>query len=128
MTFCELLKLLNNFLCGVQVASLAEGLAWLERSGLDREVALDILKRGAPGSPLLANISARMTKRDYTVNFLLELMSKDLLYAQQAAAEEGVELTTAANARVLFEEAVARGYGQKDMSSVVETLRSDPQK
>jgi len=122
------MKLLNNFLCGVQIASLAEGIAWLERSGLDREVALDILKRGAPGSPLLANISARMTKRDYTVNFMLELMSKDLLYAHEAAAAEGVELTTAANARSRFEEAAAQGYGQKDMSSVVEPLRSGPQK
>jgi 3-hydroxyisobutyrate dehydrogenase len=122
------MKLLNNFLCGVQIASLAEGIAWLERSGLDREAALDILKRGAPGSPLLANISARMTKRDYTVNFMLELMSKDLLYAHEAAAAEGVELTTAANARALFEEAAAQGYGQKDMSSVVEQLRSEPQK
>ena len=46
------MKLINNFLCGVQVASLAEGLAWIERSGLDREKALAVLKTGAPGSPL----------------------------------------------------------------------------
>jgi 3-hydroxyisobutyrate dehydrogenase len=72
------IKLLNNFLCGVQIASLAEGIAWLEHSGLDRDKALSILKNGAPGSPLLANISARMTARDYTVNFLLKLMAKDL--------------------------------------------------
>ena len=31
------MKLINNFLCGVQVASLAEGLTWIERSGLDLE-------------------------------------------------------------------------------------------
>ena len=54
------MKLINNFLCGVQVASLAEGLAWIERSGLDREKALSVLKTGAPGSPLLGAISARM--------------------------------------------------------------------
>ena len=41
------MKLINNFLCGVQVASLAEGLAWIERSGLDRDKALTILKAGA---------------------------------------------------------------------------------
>ncbi len=34
------MKLVNNFLCGVQVASLAEAVAWLERSGLDRDKAL----------------------------------------------------------------------------------------
>ena len=47
------MKLINNFLCGVQIASLAEGLTWIERSGLDREKALAVLKSGAPGSPLL---------------------------------------------------------------------------
>ena len=118
------MKLVNNFLCGVQIASLAEGLVWLERSGLDRDKALTILKNGAPGSPLLANISARMTSRDYTVNFLLKLMSKDLQYAQTAAAENGVELTTAANARELFESAIQQGFAEQDMSSVVEPLRA----
>jgi len=122
------MKLLNNFLCGVQIASLAEGIAWLERSGLDTEKAIDLLKRGAPGSPLLANISGRMLSRDYTVNFYLKLMSKDLQYAGAAAAESGVELTTAANARVLFEHAVALGYGDKDMSAVVELLRAKSQR
>ena len=117
------LKLVNNFLCGVQIASLAEGIAWLERSGLDVDRALTFLKSGAPGSPLLANLSARMTSRDYAVNFHLKLMSKDLQYAGEAAAENGVELTTAANARRLFERAVALGFGDKDMSAVVEPLR-----
>jgi 3-hydroxyisobutyrate dehydrogenase len=118
------MKLVNNFLCGVQIASLAEGIVWLERSGLDREKALAILKAGAPGSPLLANLSARMTSRDYTVNFHLKLMSKDLQYAREAAAKDGVNLTTAANARELFEQAVAQGYAEEDMSAVIEPLRS----
>ena len=117
------MKLVNNFLCGVQIASLAEAITWLERSGLDRDKALGILKAGAPGSPLLAGISARMTSRDYTVNFLLKLMTKDLQYAQSAASESGVDLTTAANAQLLFERAIAAGYGDKDMSSVIEPLR-----
>jgi 3-hydroxyisobutyrate dehydrogenase len=122
------MKLVNNFLCGVQAASLAEAIAWLERSGLDRDKAIDLLKRGAPGSPLLANLSARMTSVDYTVNFYLKLMSKDLLYAGDAAAASGVELTTAANARRLFEQAVAQGYGERDMSAVVEPLRTKSRK
>ncbi len=117
------MKLVNNFLCGVQVASLAEAVAWLERSGLDRDKALDILKTGTPGSPILAGISARMTARDFSVNFLLELMAKDLGYAHDAATEVGVELTTAANARALFDRAAAQGYAGQDMSAVVEPLR-----
>jgi 3-hydroxyisobutyrate dehydrogenase len=117
------MKLLNNFLCGVQVASLAEGMVWLEHSGLDREKALQVLKNGAPGSPLISGISARMVSEDYTVNFLLRLLSKDLAYAQAAAEQSGVELSTAANAQKLFDRAAAAGYGEKDMSAVVEVLR-----
>lgn len=117
------MKLINNFLSGVQVASLAEGIAWLERSGLDPNQAIEILKNGAPGSPVLASISERMTHGEFTVNFLLSLMAKDLSYAHDAAAETGVELTTAANAKSLFDRAAAAGYGDKDMSAVVEVLR-----
>ena len=118
------LKLVNNFLCGVQAASLAEGLAWIERSGLDREQALTFLKSGAPGSPLLGAISARMVSQNYSVNFLLRLMAKDLLYAQNEAALCDVDLTTAKAARSLFEAAVAKGFGEEDMASVIEPLRN----
>jgi 3-hydroxyisobutyrate dehydrogenase len=117
------LKLINNFLCGVQIASLAEGLTWIERSGLDRDKALAVLKSGAPGSPLLGAISARMENRNYEVNFLLRLMAKDLSYAETEAAHIGVELSTAQVARGLFDKAIAAGYGEADMSSVIEPVR-----
>ena len=118
------MKLVNNFLCGVQIASLAEALAWIERSGLNPEKALDVLKTGAPGSPLLGAISARMAAHNYTVNFLLRLIVKDLQYAQNEAARCDVDLTTAQVARSLFEAAVAKGYGEVDMSAVIEPLRN----
>jgi 3-hydroxyisobutyrate dehydrogenase len=118
------LKLINNFLCGVQIASLAEALTWIERSGLDREKSLAFLNSAAPGSPLLGTISARMAARNYTVNFLLRLIVKDLQYAQNEAAQCGVDLTTAQTARKLFEDAVAKGFGDEDMAAVIEPLRN----
>lgn len=118
------MKLINNFLCGVQVASLAEGLAWIERSGLDRDKALSILKAGAPGSPLLGAISARMVAHDYAVNFVLRLMTKDLKYASAEAASCNLDLQTADVARSLFETAMAKGFGEEDMSAVIEPLRA----
>jgi 3-hydroxyisobutyrate dehydrogenase len=117
------MKLINNFLCGVQVASLAEGLAWIERSGLDRDKALSVLKNGAPGSPLLGAISARMVNHDYTVNFLLKLMAKDLAYAQSEASGCGVHLKTSEAATGHFEAAIAKGLGESDMAAVIEPLR-----
>lgn len=118
------MKLINNFLCGVQIASLAEGLAWIERSGLDREQALNILCKGAPGSPLINTISARMVDATYDVNFLLSLMRKDLRYADTDAATFGVDLRGARTAETRFVEAAAAGHANKDMSAVIEPLRA----
>ncbi len=63
------MKLVNNFLCGVQAASIAEAMAMIERSQLDRAQALEVLSNGAPGSPLLRTLSARMAARNYTDQF-----------------------------------------------------------
>jgi 3-hydroxyisobutyrate dehydrogenase len=122
------MKLINNFLCGVQVASLAQAIGWIERSGLDRDKALEILKAGAPGSPLLGAVSTRMVDHDYVVNFLLRLMSKDLQYAHADADTIGIDLTTATSAQALFDTASTHGFAEQDMSSVVEVLRSLPGK
>jgi 3-hydroxyisobutyrate dehydrogenase len=119
------MKLINNFLSGVQVASLAEGLAWIERSGLDRELALKVLRNGAPGSPLISAISARMVEAKYDVNFLLALMDKDLRYAAADAASLGVDLRTAASAETRFSDAAKAGHADQDMSSVIEPLRAN---
>jgi len=116
-------KLINNFLCGVQVASFAEAVAWVERTDLNREQTLVFLKSGAPGSGILTAMTDRMTARNYEVNFLLRLLNKDLRYAKAAAAERGVTLTTCATTEELFEKAEREGLGEKDMSAVVEVIR-----
>jgi 3-hydroxyisobutyrate dehydrogenase len=119
------LKLINNFLCGVQVASYAEAVAWVERTNLNREQALDFLKTGAAGSGILTAMTDRMTTRTYEVNFLLRLLNKDLRYAQQAAADKGIALATAAVTEKLFDRAEKQGFGEKDMSAVVEVVRAE---
>lgn len=116
------LKLINNFICGVQAAALAEGLALVEKSGLDLDAALTVLQNGAPGSPLVKAVSNRMATRDYTVFFKLALMRKDLDYAIAEGGRHGVDLTTAENARALFDRAVGQ-WGELDFSAVIEALR-----
>ena len=116
------LKLINNFLCGAQVASFAEALAWIERTDLDRDAALAFLKKGAPGSGILSAMADRMTERKYEVNFLLRLMMKDMRYAKAAAAQRGVQLTTEEPGERLFEKALRQGLGEKDMSAVAEAV------
>jgi len=118
-----MVKLINNFVCGVQVAALAEALAMIEHSGLDRAKALEVLTGGAPGSPLVKAVSARMTTPDFTPNFLLRLMAKDLGYAIQEGAKLSVELVTATAALEDFQRAIATGHGEKDIAAIVEPMR-----
>ena len=117
------LKLVNNFMCGVQAASLAEAVAMVERSGLDRERAMEMLLAGAGGSPIIKSLAARMAAADYAPHFALELMVKDLRYASGEAKRFGLTLETAAAARTVMERGVAAGHGEQDMSAMVEQFR-----
>jgi len=123
-----MVKLINNFMAGVQVAALAEAMALLERAGtdehLDREKALNVLLNGATASPVVKVVAARMAARDYTPNFLLKLMAKDLDYALSEARQRGLTLHTPATALELMKRAIAAGYGEQDMAAVVEIFRS----
>ena len=118
-----MIKLINNFVCGVQVAALAEALTMIERSGLDHAKALEVLTHGAPGSPLVRTVAGRMTAPDFTPNFLLRLMAKDIGYAIQEGGKLSVGLVTAKAALEDFQKAIAAGLGDKDIAAIVEPFR-----
>jgi 3-hydroxyisobutyrate dehydrogenase len=117
------MKLINNFVCAVQTASLAEGLVLAERCGVKPEIASEVLSNGAPGSPLVKTLAGRMLAGNYEPNFLLRLMQKDVSYAVALAAKSGLALNTAAAAGDLFQQAIENGLSEKDFSAVVESVR-----
>jgi 3-hydroxyisobutyrate dehydrogenase len=119
-----LVKLANNFLAGVHVAAWAEALAWIERTGIDRAKAVAFLMEGAAASPVTKVVSARMAAEDFTPNFFLRLMTKDLGYAVREAAEKGVTLDTATSALIRFQAAIAAGQGDEDMAAIVKSVRT----
>jgi 3-hydroxyisobutyrate dehydrogenase len=121
------MKLVNNFLCGVEAAALAEALAVIENSGLNRDAAFEILASGAPGSPLVKGAGKRMLARDYRVNFALHLMLKDMTYAVAEGARNGVPLTMGEAARDKLRAAVSAGLGDKDFAAIAE-LNRPPQR
>jgi 3-hydroxyisobutyrate dehydrogenase len=115
------MKLINNFVCGVQAASFAEALTMIAAGGLDRATAVSILTGGAPGSGIVKRIADRMTTNDFTPNFALHWMAKDLSYALRNAADNGIQLQTAAAALSVFRQAIAEGHGDEDFSAVSKT-------
>ena len=116
------LKLVNNFICGVQIAALAEGLAVLSRSELDQDAALAVLLKGAVSSPLIQTIMNRVAANNFAPNFSVALIEKDLAYAIHEAANAGVDLTTAEAARVRFHQAKTAGFGDRDIACLVKWL------
>jgi 3-hydroxyisobutyrate dehydrogenase len=116
------MKLVNNFQSAVQAVALGEALAFSERCGLDPVAAMHVLANGAPGSPLVKTVGARMIARDYSINFFLRLMRKDVSYAAQEARRHGVELRTAAAALEAFDRAIEAGWGDSDFASVAESI------
>ena len=119
-----LVKLINNYLCAVEVAAFGEALALIESSELDRTKALAVLMDGAAASPLAKTIMARMTTPDFTPNFMLKLMAKDIGYAIKEAGARGQHLATAAVALGIFQRAIGAGYGDQDMAAIVEPMRA----
>ncbi|HTU35371.1 MAG TPA: NAD(P)-dependent oxidoreductase [Candidatus Acidoferrum sp.] len=117
-----LLKLINNFMCGVQLASLAEASALIDAGKLDREKALTVLTNGAPGSPLIKTIAARISAAPTSPNFLLRLMAKDLTYAVSEAKSHGLALETASAALEIFNRAAEAGHGDEDFSAVIGSI------
>jgi 3-hydroxyisobutyrate dehydrogenase len=113
-----LMKLVNNFVCGVQAASFGEALSMIDAGGLDRVKAVSILTGGAPGSGIVKRVADRVAANDFTPNFALRWMSKDLSYALHEASSKGISLQTAAAALSLFQRAIAEGYGDEDFSAV----------
>jgi 3-hydroxyisobutyrate dehydrogenase-like beta-hydroxyacid dehydrogenase len=65
-----------------------------------------------------------MMSGDYSVNFLMSLMRKDVGYAFDEARRHGVDLSMAAATRALFDKAIAAGLGDQDFAAVAESIRS----
>lgn len=120
-----LMKLINNFVCGVQAASFAEASSLIDAGGLDHAKAVAVLTQGAPGSGLVQRTAERAASNDFTPNFILRLMAKDVAYAMDEAQRRGVPLQTASPTLNIFKQAIAKGYGEEDFSAVVKSLRQN---
>jgi 3-hydroxyisobutyrate dehydrogenase len=118
-----LLKLINNFVCGVQAASFAEAMSLIRLSGLDRDKSISVLSNSALASPLIKRMLSAMAADDFTPNFPLKLMTKDIGYAINEAARCGLPLQTAAPALEVFKHAVGEGLGDQDFSAVVKGIK-----
>jgi 3-hydroxyisobutyrate dehydrogenase len=117
-----LIKLINNFVCGVEAAAFAEAMNLVNAGGLDRDKSIAVLGNSALASPLIKRMLTSMESNDFTPNFPLKLMRKDIGYAIKEAEACGVPLETAVPALEAFRHAVEKGLGEQDFSAVIKAL------
>lgn len=112
------IKLINNMLSGTMTAAIAEAATVAEAAGLDRDTALQVLAEGAAGSRLLKTRLPKMFKRDFSAQFQLELMEKDLRYFLLLAQELDRPVPVASLVRSEFQAARRAELGKLDSCAV----------
>lgn len=117
------LKLLNNMVLGGFMQVLSEALAVGELAGFSRELLLEVLENGAGRSYLLEVKKQKLLSRDYSVHFSVDLIHKDLHYAEDMVKELGAFTLGLQNVKNAYALAKFLGRGSEDFSVLVELYR-----
>jgi 3-hydroxyisobutyrate dehydrogenase-like beta-hydroxyacid dehydrogenase len=112
------IKLINNMLSGAVTVAVAEAAVVAEAAGIDRTATLEILGEGAASSRLLKTKLPKIFSRDFTPQFQLELMEKDLRYFLALAQELDRPAPIASLVRSQFQSARRGGLGKLDSCAV----------
>jgi len=116
------LKLAINISLAVQMLAFAEGLLLAERSGIDRQRALDVMEESPIGSPMLQARASIILEPPEEAWFDLSFMHKDIELALDAARSLRIPLPTAERADEVLEQAVALGYERRDLAALFQAL------
>jgi 3-hydroxyisobutyrate dehydrogenase-like beta-hydroxyacid dehydrogenase len=113
------LKLVNNMVSAALTVALAEAELVAESAGVDPGAVREILAEGAAGSPLVRRKIPKMQGREFSPEFALALMHKDVGYFIRLAAEHGRPSPSSSVVAELFRGARMAGWGSADTSALV---------
>lgn len=112
---------INHFVAGM-TALLAEGLELSQKLGIDPSVLTNVMNTSVIKSPMYDVKIPKMISQDYTAQFPLKLLVKDLNYIAQTARKAGAKMPVQAIVRDLYSTANDRGYGEQDFSVIYEII------
>jgi 3-hydroxyisobutyrate dehydrogenase-like beta-hydroxyacid dehydrogenase len=104
--------------------SLAEGLCIGAKMGLGIPDMLATIENSAVACPLFKAKGAAIASGDFSKNFSVDLIFKDLALLLAAADKLGVPLPLTAEAHEAFSGARTRGYGDEDMAAVIKVIEA----
>jgi 3-hydroxyisobutyrate dehydrogenase-like beta-hydroxyacid dehydrogenase len=111
------MKLVVNLLLGLDMQAIAEAVSLGEHLEIDRNVLLEVLSKTAVVAPAMAGKFRKIKDNDYSPEFPLRLMSKDMDLVMDAAKTSGANLPAASVAQsVLASNAPASG--DLDLSAI----------
>jgi 3-hydroxyisobutyrate dehydrogenase len=119
------MKLVVNLLLGVGMQAIAEAVSLGERLEIEEPVLLDVLSKTAVIAPAFLGKFQKIRSGDYSPEFPLRLMSKDLNLALEADHSLKTRLPAATAAQQLFAEAAPLD-GDLDLSAVVPLVAGHP--
>lgn len=112
-------KTVNQLLCGVHIAVVAEAFALAAKVGVDLEVLLEIMGGSAASSWMLKDRGPRMLQAAPEVSSAVDIFVKDLGIVLEAGRDAKAALPIAAVAHQLFLATSGRGDGRADDSQVI---------
>jgi 3-hydroxyisobutyrate dehydrogenase-like beta-hydroxyacid dehydrogenase len=111
----QVVKLMNNMVVFETTMAIAEAISIAEAAGVDGRLLFETMSKGSADSFVLRNHGLKhMVSHDYPEQaFSVRYAIKDLSYARELAQENGIDARCAELMHQVFEDAVARGDGDR---------------
>jgi len=116
------LKIAVNLQLAVQMMAFCEGLLLAEKSGIPREVAVDVMVHSAIASPMIQYRGPFVLKQPDQAWFDVNMMQKDMLLAMDLGRTLNVPLPTTAVSNEFLTAARGMGWEKMDFAVVFDVL------
>lgn len=114
-----MVKTVNQLLCGVHIAVVAEAFALAAKVGVDLDILLKIMSNSSASSWMLKDRGPRMLEDEPEVTSAVDIFVKDLGIVLDAGKDTRAALPLAAAAYQMFLATSGRGDGAADDSQVI---------
>jgi 3-hydroxyisobutyrate dehydrogenase-like beta-hydroxyacid dehydrogenase len=118
----QLTKMVNQICIAGLLQALSEGLAFAEKAGLDGNLVLDVISKGAAQSWQMENRGRTMLKREFDFGFAVDWMRKDLGICLDEARRNGARLPLTAAIDQFYGDIQKMGGNRFDTSSLISRL------
>jgi 3-hydroxyisobutyrate dehydrogenase-like beta-hydroxyacid dehydrogenase len=116
------LKIASNLSLAVQMLSFSEGVLLAEKSGISREIAVDVLTNSAIASPMVKYRGPFVIKLPEEAWFNVNMMQKDMLLALELGRKLDVPMPSTAVANEVLTAARGVGLEKEDFAVVFDVL------